>query len=123
MMIALVTAALAFSGSHLAPSRPSAVQMSMSSDLKKGLATLALVSVAVMPMASDAVMTDLPSSAMALKPNVVKRDLPEGEPNKLKKGFTGLGLTTGFRSKKPTPAPAFKPPASAKIFKGTIGSK
>ncbi|KAG8468041.1 hypothetical protein KFE25_007093 [Diacronema lutheri] len=122
-MFALLTAALAFSGSHFTPARSSAVTMSAASDVKKGLATLGvLASVTLMPMASDAVASfDLPSTSVAAKafnPPVKKVDLGD-EDNKLKRGFKGLGLTTGFRAKKP-PASQFKAPPSAKIFKGSF---
>lgn len=123
-MFTIACALLAFSGSHFAPVRTSSVQMSVQSDVKNGLATLALASAALMPMASQAVVMDMPtSSVVAFKPAVKKVDLGD-EPNKLKKGLAGLGLTTGFRSPKAkVQAKAFKPPSSANIFKGSFATK
>jgi hypothetical protein len=125
MMHVLVTL-LATSAVHTMRAAPrSAVSMSMANDLKKGLATLGFVaSVGVMPAATQAVQVqfELPTTAaVALKPNVKPVDLGD-EPNKLKQGFRGLGLTTGFRSKKPAAKP-FKAPDSAKIFKGSFSKK
>lgn len=124
MIYQLVCAALAFTAPTPA-ARSSRVTMSGASDLKLGFATLAAASaLSVLPAASQAISYELPTTQMvALKPNVKRVELGD-EPNKLKDGFRGLGLTTGFRSNKAKPAATtFKAPASAKIFKGTFGGK
>lgn len=121
-MMYLVCAALAFSAPMTPLTRSSSVTMSAASDLKLGFATLAAASaLSVLPAASQAISYELPTTQMvALKPNV-KPVMLGDEPNKLKIGFRGLGLTTGFRSNKAKPvASTFKPPASAKILKGTL---
>jgi hypothetical protein len=123
-MMYLAVAALAFSAPQHTRLTRSSVSMSAASDLKLGFATLAAASVlSVLPAATEAITYELPTmQAVALKPNVKIVDLGD-EPNKLKVGFRGLGLTTGIRAKKDKPvAVAFKPPASAKIFKGTISA-
>ncbi|KAJ1636880.1 hypothetical protein T492DRAFT_956857 [Pavlovales sp. CCMP2436] len=122
MIANLLVSMLAFSGVQTRLPARSAVCMSAVSDFKAGIATLGFVaSMAFLPAATEAMTYELPSSSMALSPNVVPRDLGD-EPNKLKLGFRGLGLTTGFRSKKPE-AKAFKAPASAKALKGSFGAR
>ena len=125
MFVSICVVALSLVGPTTPAARSSRVTMSGASDLKLGFATLAAASaLSVLPAASQAISYELPTTQMvALKPNVKPVELGD-EPNKLKDGFRGLGLTTGFRSNKAKPsASTFKPPASAKIFKGTFGGK
>lgn len=113
--------------------RSPSVSMSVAGDIKNTVAAVGVAAmVGVLPAASQAVTTpaaDLPSSVVALapgggfNPKGISKPVDLGdEPNTLKLGFKGLGLTTGFRSKKPA-AKAFKAPKVASAFKGALSVK